>query len=93
MGSTSGDRGVALGRRVRPSLRSDSSYGPCGPAWTGASFECVPVSEVANPRCGAAGDLPSDLLGKGTGSGQPGAQLVGGGTEFVRVVVAGAAQS
>ena len=34
-----GDRDDALWFRVtrRPSLRSESSYGPCGPGWTGAS--------------------------------------------------------
>ena len=34
----------------RPSLRSDSSYGPCGPAWTGASRPSTTTRAARRPR-------------------------------------------
>ena len=64
---------AALRVTHRPSRRSDSSYGPCGPAWTGASRPSTTTRPARRPavgdRCRLIG--PTATPGPGAGPGTP----------------------
>ena len=58
---------AALRVTHRPSLRSSSRYGPCGPAWTGASRPSTTTRKSAT----TLDDCPTATSGPGAGRGRP----------------------
>ena len=64
---------AALRVTHRPSRRSDSSYGPCGPAWTGASRPSTTTRPARRPAVGDRRRLigPTATPGPGAGPGTP----------------------